>query len=691
MKVYLADLVHGVSLAKQEYVVPLNIANIGAYIKKVFEDNVDLSLYKYPAELISDIDSKRPTVLGLSLYAWNADLNRKIGQYIKKYYPDVLMVMGGPSMRQSLKDIEDFLRCNKWLDAFVMYEGERPFADLLNYVFEKGPRLNKPDNDNIKNVAYLAGDNFYCNLSSDFGDLNELPSPYLTGLLDVFLEDGLIPLIETNRGCPFSCTFCTWGLASLSNVRKFPIERVYAELDYVSDRFPALPEWIFADANFGMLERDIEIAQRIRKIRKQTPGLKEICTWDAKNKQDRTSKIAEILERHTSSKYYTNIDMATLAVQNLSQTVLNNIGRDNIHWTDLPAIVNDYHARGIAVTTDVMYVMPGETFEDAMSTMRQCFDIGFDYLAYRRTLMLPGCDMETAESREKYGLKTKFLIHRGSYGEYPAKNETLRVVEFDETIVGSATFSEEEALTFHVLSWLVFYAWNHGRLRPLLKYLMSKCSINAADFLLKILKCDRQAFPHFGMLVDNVYEDLNKTMFSTVDEMQEYCAEDGNWQSLMEFIKVELKGNALLYSGRVLFEDLCKVIEHSVGDLKDDRTFNDILMYTREGFVDLDKIAVNNSLPEKNLEIAAGALPYITNDKEYEFTNGGTYNIKLSKSPSEQSKTRDILLNNGYSSNPVYAVACLLGTSYESCVYDYEILPQVSNTMISSIKGEQEN
>jgi len=89
VKVYLADLVHGVSLARQEFVVPLNVANIGAYINKVFEDNVSVSLYKYPAELISDIDSERPTLLGLSLYAWNADLNRKIGQYIKKYYPDV--------------------------------------------------------------------------------------------------------------------------------------------------------------------------------------------------------------------------------------------------------------------------------------------------------------------------------------------------------------------------------------------------------------------------------------------------------------------------------------------------------------------------------------------------------------------------------------------------------------------------
>jgi len=689
--VYLADLVHGISLARQEFVVPLNVANIGAYIKKVFEDNVSVSLYKYPAELISDIDSKRPTVLGLSLYAWNADLNRKIGQYIKKYYPDVLIVMGGPSIRQSLKDIEDFLRCNKWLDAFVIYEGERPFAELLNYVLEKGPKLNDLRNDNVKNVAYLAGDNFYCNLSSDFGDLNELPSPYLTGLLDKFLKDGLIPLFETNRGCPFSCTFCTWGLASLNKVRKFSMERVLAELDYVSGKFPNHLQWIFADANFGIFERDIEISQKICEIRKRTPGLKEIISWDAKNKQDRTKEIAEILQRHTSSKHYTCRNMVTLAVQNLSKAVLNNIGREDIHLKDLPVIVNDYHSKGIAVYTDIMYILPGESFEDAMDTMRECFDIGFDYLAYRRTLMLPGCEIETAESREKFGLKTKFAIHRGSYGEYTSKNGALRVAEFDETIVGSSRFSEQDALTFHVLTWLVFYAWNHGRLRPLLKYLMSKYNINAADFLLKILNCDKQAFPHFGEFINNLHNDLTKTMFNSSEELYGYYAKEENWSSLRDFIKVELRCNALLYSDHVLFEDLCKVIEHSVGGLTHDRTLMDILNYTKEGFVDLHKIIEKEGLSEKNLEIVADALPYITNDKEYEFNNGDTYNIKFFKSPSEQSKARDILLNNGYSSNPVFAVACLLDISYESCVYDYEILPQELNEMSSQIIGEHGN
>ena len=39
-------------------------------------------------------------------------------------------------------------------------------------------------------------------------DLTLIPSPYLSGRLDQFLDGKLMPVIQTNRGCPFSCTFC---------------------------------------------------------------------------------------------------------------------------------------------------------------------------------------------------------------------------------------------------------------------------------------------------------------------------------------------------------------------------------------------------------------------------------------------------------------------------------------------------
>ena len=72
-------------------------------------------------------------------------------------------------------------------------------------------------------------------------------------------DAGLI--IETNRGCPYGCTFCDWGSATLSRIRKFDIERVFAELEWCAEaRLRAIG---IADANFGIFERDVEIAEQI--------------------------------------------------------------------------------------------------------------------------------------------------------------------------------------------------------------------------------------------------------------------------------------------------------------------------------------------------------------------------------------------------------------------------------------------
>ena len=34
----------------------------------------------------------------------------------------------------------------------------------------------------------------------------------VTGVLDEFFDGKLAPLLETNRGCPFQCTFCVQGV-----------------------------------------------------------------------------------------------------------------------------------------------------------------------------------------------------------------------------------------------------------------------------------------------------------------------------------------------------------------------------------------------------------------------------------------------------------------------------------------------
>jgi len=68
-------------------------------------------------------------------------------------------------------------------------------------------------------------------------------------------------LWETNRGCPFQCTFCDWGSAIAAKVSQFDLERLLKEVDWFADK---KIEFIFTcDANYGMLARDYDITKYV--------------------------------------------------------------------------------------------------------------------------------------------------------------------------------------------------------------------------------------------------------------------------------------------------------------------------------------------------------------------------------------------------------------------------------------------
>jgi radical SAM superfamily enzyme YgiQ (UPF0313 family) len=66
-------------------------------------------------------------------------------------------------------------------------------------------------------------------------------SPYLDGTFEELVARGEIgpigvAVLETNRGCPFACTFCDWGQATQSKVNELPSERVTRELTWLAQR-----------------------------------------------------------------------------------------------------------------------------------------------------------------------------------------------------------------------------------------------------------------------------------------------------------------------------------------------------------------------------------------------------------------------------------------------------------------------
>ena len=84
---------------------------------------------------------------------------------------------------------------------------------------------------NLPNLVFQTGEYFYSNEKIErIMDLSEIPSPYLSGRLDEFLDGKLLPITQTNRGCPFTCTFCTEGQRYWTKVRRKPRDIIENEL-----------------------------------------------------------------------------------------------------------------------------------------------------------------------------------------------------------------------------------------------------------------------------------------------------------------------------------------------------------------------------------------------------------------------------------------------------------------------------
>ena len=95
-------------------------------------------------------------------------------------------------------------------------------------------------------------------------------STFISGpLIDVFetlmrehTQYNFLAVLETNRGCPYTCAYCDWcDSQSGKKIRLFPMQRVLDDIRWIAEH---KIEYCFgADANFGILERDVEIAQAL--------------------------------------------------------------------------------------------------------------------------------------------------------------------------------------------------------------------------------------------------------------------------------------------------------------------------------------------------------------------------------------------------------------------------------------------
>ena len=546
MKIYLADLIH--DYLPGNYIVPLNIGLISAYLKEKFGNKVEIKLFKSFEKLLGEFrKSSKPDIIGFSSYTWNQELNRHLMNLIISESPKTVIVAGGPHIRTDPDGIKAHLEDFTNIDYYCMFEGEIPFGNLIEYFLSKEQVVKKNLCDKeIPGVAYVKDNKlFYPIITNQGRTIIDIPSPYLSGILDDFLvSNQWLPLVETNRGCPYACTFCVWGISALDKVRVFPLERSLQEIEYVAERSPA-KHWVFADANFGILPRDLDIARKMREIAQKHGKLKWVLIWWAKNSSKHTLEI---------SKIFGDLVDPLAAVQSLDKTVLKNIKRGNIKINTMTDLLEDWNKENVKVSTDVLVGLPGESLASHLQTLRQSIDYGFSEISTGNITLLPGSEMESKQSRQTFGLKTKYRLVSGCYGKY----DGTPLFDYEESVRSSNDMKEEEMHYLRVIHFFIWVFWNLAVGKSLLQWIQIKSGKNPLDVLVSLVKPGMD--PDLDKFVTEFDMEARTEWFDTPDVLIQHYTK--NFEQFIKegYLKLNLKHLAKILLNKKLAKFLINAL-----------------------------------------------------------------------------------------------------------------------------------
>ncbi len=506
VRVLFADLSH-VKTGNEWSVLPMpvNMGYLSAFAREYFQSALETRICKSPHELVTSVDSFRPHIVAFSNYIWNSNLATAAASWLRSYRPGTLIVMGGPNVNTTEPSAAiAFLQARPSIDFYIPQEGEVPFLRLLEAFNMLGRSRDELVNFGIDGSWRLDADD--CALkevslevpiatppggldlrTGRLLDLDDIPSPYLTGIMDDYLEHpGYVPLIETNRGCPYSCTFCSWGDMAKSKSSSFPVERILKELDYIAEANQGRVSYLYlGDANFGLFQRDVEIAHRLRELR-DTRGFPEhVYLYFAKNSSKRVVEIAGILRGMTP---------ISLSRQTQNADVLQNIKRSNIDIETFNALSRQAKELGVDSFAELIYGLPGESLASFLDGVREVLGSDVDGLHFFPAMLLDGSEMATAASREVYGLQGEHRAIDSASGDYGP----FAATEFEEIVTTTAVFSREDYFTVRRLHFIqsvivdvhaggrIFYGLraltNGESLYPLLEALVNKTYAESSPF-----------------------------------------------------------------------------------------------------------------------------------------------------------------------------------------------------------------
>ncbi len=333
---------------------PLGLLYISAYLnEKAIENHVYDSTFYSKNDQLNFIEEKQPKVVAIYTNLMTKINVIKLAKVLNnnpKYgFPKI--ILGGPDITYNLKNY-----LNIGVDFLIIGEGEQTTLELYNAI------ANNEDYSQIEGIAYLKNGTLKKTAPRiRLKNLKELPLPNRSAIpVEKYLEiwkthHGKSSMtISTQRGCPYTCKWCSTAVYGQS-YRRRPPNMVAAEMRMLKDTYNPDSVW-FVDDVFSVSHKWIK--EFHKEVSKQKANIPFECITRAERLND---EILRLLKESGCFRIW-------IGAESGSQKIIDAMDR-RVDVDVVKNAIQKTNALGIETGTFIMVGYPGEDEQDILETI----------------------------------------------------------------------------------------------------------------------------------------------------------------------------------------------------------------------------------------------------------------------------------------------------------------------------------
>jgi anaerobic magnesium-protoporphyrin IX monomethyl ester cyclase len=337
---------------------PLGLLYISGYLnsKNVANDVFDSTFYS-KQEQLDFIFEKQPKIVAVYTNLMTKIEVVKLIKILKSdRYNHPKIILGGPDVSYNL---DNYL--NAGADFLIIGEGEETTFELYNAI------LNQTDLSGVNGIAYLEnGTVVKTSPRTKFRELDQLPLPnrdaipnekYLQTWKQNHGESSMT--ISTQRGCPYTCKWCSTAVYGQS-YRRRPPEQVASEMKMLKEKYNPDAIW-FVDDVFTISHKWLTSFHE--EVVRQNAQIRFECITRAERLNE---EILRLLKEAGCFRIW-------IGAESGSQKIIDLMDR-RVDVNHVKKMIQDTNALGIETGTFIMVGYPGENEADISETIQYLKD-----------------------------------------------------------------------------------------------------------------------------------------------------------------------------------------------------------------------------------------------------------------------------------------------------------------------------